>query len=305
MIDKSKIKPPAPGEGFEPSRRVEVPPTVGARDTTQGDDIRLQKTRADWREREFTRALRQHGKHVFWRKALLCPCLNSESEQASLSCVHCNGSGYVYVDPLCIQVHMAQFDKKTNIYEKFGLFQSGTVTITAEAQHRPGYRDSYEMRDDVISFNEILTKNNRRGRRSQLPTGVDSARFRIVDVAAVLINCAKTGKLLQLEPNTHYQVTPEGWLRWTDRGNATVAEGSTFSIHYDYHPIFLIDSWMHVTRNDTSGRNVEPGLRRVVAHPVQALAKLDFLLDVNSVPSLDPIGQPTGIGPSEEILQRA
>lgn len=296
-INKKKLAPPPPMGMENPTRSVEVMPTVRAVDNTAGDDLRVNKTRADWRGEEFTRAIRQHGKFVYWRKALLCPCSTEETDQASLSCEHCNGSGYVYVQPQCIQALMMQFDKKTNIFEKFGLYQSGTVMVTTEAKYRPGYRDSYEMRDDVIPMNELLIKGNRRGRRSVLPDGVDSARFRIVNIASILTELA-TGELISLEEDIHYTVTDEGWIRWTATGNRTVKDDSVISIHYDMHPIFLVDSWMHITRNDTSGRRA-PNASRIVAHPVQAMAKLDFLVDVNGLPSLDPIAQPTGTGPVE------
>lgn len=298
MADRTKIRPPAPLTKASPVRVVETPPTVGERDTTAGDEISVGKTRSDWREAEFVRVIRQHGKHCWWRKALLCPCGTAETDQAALDCPDCNGSGYVYVQPQAIQAHMAQFDKKTNIYEKFGLYQSGTVMVTVEPKYRPGYRDSYELRDDVLPMNELLTKGNRRGQRSKLPTGVDSARFRIVNATAALYKCP-SGELVALEQGLHFTITDEGWIRWTSLGNNTVTDGRQFSLHYDYHPIFLVDSWMHITRQDTSGRGAPRGTPRVIAHPVQAMAKLDFLLDANGLPSLEQMGQPTGFGPAE------
>lgn len=299
MVDRRKLKPPKPSTASSPARRVEVPPTIGKRDTTAGDDVNVNKTRADFRADEFTRAIRQHGSFVWWRKALLCPCETAETDQALLDCEDCNGSGYVYVQPHSIQVWMAQFDKKTNIFEKFGLFQSGSAIATMEAKYRPGYRDSYEMRDDVMPMNELLKKGNRRGRRRKLPDGVDSARFRIVRVASMLYKCTG-GELVTLDEGLHFTVTDEGWIRWTPTGARTVPDGGLVSIHYDYHPIFLVDSWMHIQRTDTSGRNTSKGLSRIVAHPVQASVKLDFLVDVNGVPSLDPIvSEATGIGPKD------
>jgi hypothetical protein len=295
---RKKLRPPDPIGATSPTRSVEVPPTVGKQDTTAGDQIRVSKTRADWRANEFTKAIRQHGKFIWWRKALLCPCGTAETDQAELDCQDCNGSGYVYVHPLCIQAHMAQFDKKTNIYDKIGLYQSGAVMITSEPHHRFGYRDSLELRDDVMSMNELLDKGNRRGRRTQLPSGVDSARFRIVSIAAIL-HKTSAGALISLEEGVHYGITPEGWIRWTNTGNRALKDGSRFSVHYDYHPIFYVESWMHITRNDTSGRASKPGTPRVVSHPVQAMAKLAFLVDANAVPSLDDPGQPSGIGPGE------
>ena len=299
MADRRKLKPPAPTRATSPDRQVLVPPTVGAVDTATADPVNLNKTRSDFRGEEFKRGIGPHGRFVIWRKALLCPCSTAETDQAQLDCEDCGGSGYVYVQPQRIQVVMARFDKKTNIFEKFGLFQSGSVIVTSLPEHRPGYRDSFEMRDDVMPMNELLVKGNRRGRRRTLPAGVDSARFRIVSVASVLYKC-RSGELVFLEENLHFTITPEGWIRWTPTGDRTIPEGARFSIHYDYRPIFIVDSWMHIVRNDTSGRGTQKGQSKVVALPVQVSAKLDFLVDVNGVPALDPIvREPTGIGPAE------
>lgn len=293
---KKKLRPPAPRQTKD-GRQVEVPPTTGATLTSQGDSVTVTKTRADFREEEFVKLIRQHGKFVIWRKALLCPCFNPESEQAVVNCGNCNGSGYLYVDPHQIQAVMMQFDKRTSVYEKFGLFQEGSCQVTTEAQYRLGYRDSLEMLDSVIPMNELLIKGDRRGRRRTLPAGVDSARFRIVSVAR-LIHQDQDGKIISLEEGQHYTITPEGWLRWTTVGDRVVPQRGVLSIHYDYHPIFITVSWMHVTRDDVSGRRTIKSKPRTVSHPVQAVAKLDFLVNVNGLPSLDaPLAaEPTGVG---------
>lgn len=298
-VDITKIAPPPPITRRGPARRVEIPPTVGGVDTTAGDEVPTDKTRADFREEEFTRVIRQHGKHVVWRKALLCPCFNLDTEQALLDCEDCNASGYLYVQPLTIQAHMVQFDAKIRLFEKFGLWQEGSVSVTVEAKHRPGYRDSLEMRDSVIPFSELLFKGNIRGPRSVLPNGVDSARFRIVNVSA-LLHKKLDGTLLFLQEGVHFEITYEGWLKWLGAGDRAVKTGGVLSIQYEYHPIFIVLSWFHIQRDDTSGRKTD--VRRVVAHPAQVMAKLDYLVDVNTVPSMLPgsvVAEATGV-PNEE-----
>ncbi len=297
---KKKIKAPAPrvepGTTNSPRRRVEVPSTVGRQDTTAGDNVPLVKTRASFREEEFVRVIRQHGKFVIWRKALLCPCFNPETEQAVLACESCDGSGYLFVDPHAIQAVMLQFDKKTSIYERFGLYQQGTVQVTVEPKYRLGYRDSIELLDAVIPMNELLIRGDRRGRRSKLPAGVDSARFRIRDVSAALYR-DDAGRVVALQKGIHFDITDEGWIRWLTAADV-VPEGGVFSLHYDFHPIFLVISWIHVTRDDVSGRKATSAEPRVISLPVSAMAQLLFLTDVNAVPSMDPVAKlPSGFGP--------
>jgi len=277
MAEPRRIKAPSPR--VLPDRVVEVPPTIGDRDTDEPLPP-LGKTRSDFREQEFTRVLNQHGKYVIWRKAVLCPCLNENTGQASLDCMDCDGSSYLYIDPVDIRAHMAQFDKSTKIYEKFGLWQQGGVSITVEPKYRLGYRDSIEMKDALMSFNELLKKNNRRGIRSKLPGGVDSARYRITNLTKALYRDVTSGLIVPLENGTHYRITKDGWIEWTASGNAQVPQGTFISVHYDFHPVFLIESWPHATRDDVSRRKT--AMDRVVSLPLQAMGKLDFLTDVNA-----------------------
>lgn len=294
MASKKKITAPAPR--LESDRQIEVPRTVGRRDTTSNDGLNVSKTRADFRPEEFERVILQHGKYLVWRKALLCPCFNPETEQAMVNCPNCNADGYIYVHPMRIRGLMMSFDKRMNIFEKFGVLQAGATNVTVSAKYRLGYRDSLEMEDQLISFNELLTKGNRRGPRSVLPAGVDSARFRIVNVAALILR-DKSGAVLSLEEGIHFSITDEGWIRWTSQGNRAIPDKTTFSLHYDFHPIYQIDSWPHATRDDVSGRKTVPSRDRVVALPLQAAAKLDFLVNANGLPSmLQPVAGPSGFG---------
>jgi hypothetical protein len=289
---KSKIKPP-PIRSAE-GRVVDVPPTVGAKDTTQNDQLNPQSARASFQEGAFARAIRQHGKFVMWRKAMICPCQSLETEQPKLACVDCGGSGYIYVDPLPIRALMLAFDKKTSIFEKYGLWQEGMTQITVEPHHRMGYRDSFEMLDAVLPMNELLSKGDRRGRRSKLPDGVDSARFRITSAARAFFRDA-AGVMRPLEPKTDFDITPEGWLKWRSRA---VKDGAIISLHYDFNPIYLVMSWPHATRDDVSGTNTQSKGHRAEAQPVQGMGKLMFLVDANAAPSMDPVVRaPSGFGP--------
>lgn len=267
-----KIAPPPPI--IKSDRKVLVPPTVGEFDTT-GTPVNVGKTRADFREEEFVRVLRQHGKFVIWRKSMLCTCINAVTGQVEIDCNDCDGSGYVYLDPIDIQAHMVSFDKSMKLYEKFGLWQEGNVSITVEPQYRLGYRDSITMKDSLMSFNEILKKNNRRGFRSTLPSNVDCARYRIVNLTRIAAQL--DGANVLLSPDD-YSIDKNGWIEWTRTGNRRIPEGTNLSVLYDFHPIFIVVSWPHASRDDTSGRKSK-GSAKVISLPIQAMAKLDFIVN--------------------------
>jgi len=270
--------PPAPVTHAD--RVVAVPPTVRDVDNSPPRPPK-RKQRSDFRTEDFRRVIDQHGKHVTWRKALLCPCYNETTGQALLGCVDCSGSGYVYVDPLDIRAHMASFDRNTKIYEKFGMWLEGACAITVEPQYRIHFRDKIEMRDALMPFNELLKKGNRRGIRSKLPAGMDSARYRIVS-ATKMMYCPdpETGGLVALEPGFHFEITADGWIKWLAAGDNLVAAGARVSLLYDFHPTYQVVSHPHVTRDDVSG--TKRPVDTVVSLPIQAGLKLDFLVDANT-----------------------
>jgi len=288
MVDPKRIRPPAPIE--KPDRLVAIPATIGEVDPfPKLGSLQKAKTRADFRAIEFQRVIEQHGKTVVWRKAMLCACHNETTGQAEVNCFDCEGSGYVYVDPVEIQASMLGFDRNPKIYERFGLWLDGSSSITVLPQHRLHHWDSIEMLDSIMSFGELIKKNNRRGRRSKLPDGVDSARYRIINLTKLMFK-AEGGGFVSLELGYHFEIEDNGWIKWREPGNRTVEDGTFLSVLYDFHPIWIVISHPHALRDDRSGRTPEgkgavPD--QVNALPIQALCRLDYLLtDANSAKTL-------------------
>lgn len=268
---------------------VDIKPTVGDTDTLeeQHATLPLGKLRADFRPEEFERVLQQHGKYIIWRKACLCPCVREVTGQADLNCTDCDGSGFVYVDPIRIRAHMASFDKTTRLYEKFGLWVSGEVQVTVEQAYRLCWRDSLQMEDDVMGFNELIAKNDRKGRKSALGDDIDSARYRLVTLTKALV---KSGTdILTLEVGHHLEVNVDGHIRWLGPGKAAVEDGAMVSLHYDFHPVWLVISHPHVVRSDV--RSTKLPRPKVDGLPIQSAAQLDYLItDINkSLPTTGSI----------------
>lgn len=216
---------------------------------------------------------------MIWRKAMLCPRMDDTTNQAAINCTLCDGSGFYYIDPLAIQAHMVQFDKGTRIFEKFSMWLDGKCSVTVLPEHRLGFRDSLEMRDSVSTFNEVLTKGNRRGIRSVLPMNTDTARYRILDVTRIVVWIGS--EAVFLERDVHYRLTKDGWIEWTAVGHALVPDGTKISLRYEFHPVWVIQSVPHSLRDDTSGRKSAKNVDRIISHPIQGAAYLDFVLDAN------------------------
>lgn len=283
--DRRKLKPPPPvTKGPSGVRRetrdVEVRPTVAEVDPNFDPNLVLDKTRVDFREEKFIEAIRQKGYRVTWRKAMLCVCFNPETEQSRIrgACDICDGSGYFFIDPHEIQAIMTGLTKSTDIYRKPGKWLSGQSAVTVEPQYRLGYRDSIEMLDSVSTFNEFVIKGNRRGIRKKLPKGVDAARFRIVRVNALMFADSNLTPV-RFEPEFHFKIQKDGWIEWTPEGNK-VADGTVFSIHYEFHPVYVVTSHPHAVRDTiTSQKKKRP---TVLNLPIQATVQLDYLFDVNT-----------------------
>jgi hypothetical protein len=282
---KKDIKPPSPvmktGGVRNEARDVEQRPTVQETDPNYGSDVATDKTRVDFDDSKFIAAIRQKGYFVRWRKAMICVCQNPETEQTSMRgvCDICDGSGYFYIDPQEIQAIMTNFSKQSDIYQRAGRWMSGESAITVEPQYKIGYRDSIEMLDAVAVFNEWITKGNRRGIRSKLPDGVDSARYRIKNINA-LFYADSNRTPVRLSEELHYTIDANGWIKWTSEGNK-VPDGTVFSIHYDFHPVYVVTSHPHQLRDTVS--KTKKKRQTVVRLPVQARVMLDYLHDPNTV----------------------
>jgi len=236
------------------------------------------RLRTNFRTVEFDRLLLAHGKRVVWRKAMLCPCQQESTDQANPACAACDGSGYFYTDPLEIQAHMAAFSKSTRLYEKFGLWTSGEVAVTTQQAYRLAWRDSIEMVDDLMNFNELLKKGNRRGRRAALPAMTDSARYRIAKLTKALY-LDPTGQVLPLEVGYHMTLNAQGHIVWLAAGERLVCDGQLVSVHYDFHPAWVVTSHPHAQRSDLVAADTVDA----VGLPLQCSAQLDFLAQTERI----------------------
>lgn len=274
------IKPP--GIKTNPDREIAIPralkksPDQTPRiDTTPTPDKR--KLNAQFKSVEFFRTIAQHGKHVFWRKALLCPCLVADIQQPDPTCTRCDGSGYYYVDPIGIQAIILTVEQKMNMLERAGAWMSGQAMVTVLPSHRLGFRDSLQMRDSIMTLDEYLYKGNRKGIRVRLPAGVDSARYRIVNVTYLHYLDRATNVLHTLEEGNHFTVDANGWIAWRAKGTVLVPKGALLSIRYEFHPAYVVDSHPHAIRDDFESKKSKSG-STVTALPLQAVVKLDYLV---------------------------
>ena len=271
------IKPPAPiGKA---GRTVYPQPSVGQKDPGGIAIGNKNKARANLRPEEFEKLVAQHGHYVRWSKAMPCPCVSGDSGQANMSCSECDGGGFVYIDEMEIQIVMMSHDKKVSLYEKFGLWQSGSAQVTTYARHRPAYRDAIEMVDAIMVRTELIKKGDRRGIKQGLPADTDAARYKIKSISAILTTDS-FGNTARLEEGTDFTIGADGLLHWTPAGNIKAPDGNILSLRYDYSPVYLVQSWPHALRDFVGNR--KSTVDKIESLPVSAMVQLDFIVSPTS-----------------------
>lgn len=259
-------------------------PDANGISTRQGQDVNTRKTRAQFRQIEFQRAILQHGYYLIWTKALLCPCINPQTNQAQINCDECDGSGFYYDDPIETRGIMTSMERSTRQFDRPGVWVEGSATLTVEPQYRMGHRDRVEMRDSVMVHSELMQKGDRRGLRSKLPDHCDSLRYRITRLTA-LIWKPEGAPATKLEEGFHFKVNENGWIEWLEKGDELIDDEEYLSAIYEYHPIYLVISHPHATREATLETKVPQ--QTVFSLPVQMSVQLDYLSDVNTpLPSM-------------------
>lgn len=264
------IKPPAPV--LDSPRDVQIPKT--AREQPTVVDKTVNKARVDFKPKEFERAIKQKGYYLIWRKSMLCPCKSLETGQSQLGCSFCNQSGYVYVDPIEVQGIMTGLGYKKSSYTQMGNLLDGIAQMSVQPEFRPGFMDSYQMKDSVMVFNEWLEKGLRRGFRQGLPARHDATRYRVVNVIR-MITFSGTN-LVELKEKQHFNVTKDGLIEWTPQGDSSIADGTVVSVHYEYRPVWVVVNHPNsirdtLLRGDTKGGPIVAGL------PVMSLVQLDYM----------------------------
>lgn len=231
--------------------------------------------RVDMQPEKFTRMLQQKGYPLIWTKALLCPCVSPESDQARVDCANCDSSGFIYVEPIEIQAHINGLEAKKGIYRNLGEWLTGLATVSVGGDIRLGYMDRLAMTHSIMGYNEWIKKGNRRGVRSTLPPNRDACRYKIVRMMHLVWEPVENEPPVMLEQGIDFKITEEGWVEWLKA--RSIPDGTVFTAHYEFHPIWVVVTNPHVVR-DTVTRTHEPA-PTARSLPLTAAVKLDYLID--------------------------
>lgn len=231
------------------------------------------------------------GNRVAWSRAIRCPCtLNSETDQPSFDCPRCQGLGWFYFGPTnyAVPVYAGEltplqqsivdrdaclirgliYSLRANDmpYSELGPWQLGSLAVSVRHENVIGYYDRITVLDSIMPYDEVVVAPE--------PQTEFALRYPAVEVNAMF------SETTRYVPGTDFVVTSEGCISWQ---SAHYPAGARLTVHYYFHPQYLVTSRPRVIRATTKYRkdsNCEPD--RVtgpfhVALPLQAELQLEFL----------------------------
>jgi hypothetical protein len=263
---------------------------------------------------ELIRHVELLGARVAWSRASVCPCRNftGETQQPDPTCVKCQGRGFFFFGPdnytapeqagTLTQLQQAiladdgaavirtLFTRSTHItdpYDLLGTWTRGSMFVTVRPENKIGYYDRLVNLDAEVCYTELIEIDLDVNATAQ--TGVtinaglvDPIRLRY---RATAVNRVDT-VTAQYRGSEHFLLTDTGDIDWIadvptpDTSRDIDNSILRFSVHYNMHPTWLIVEHPHVFRETPARKKVRNRVTPFgtpTAHPIQALARLEFL----------------------------
>jgi hypothetical protein len=253
--------------------------------------------RGDFRPYEFEISLLTMGYRMWWSRAGICPCENNnQTEQPDPTCQLCKGSGYYYFlpdpavaagarvdssgneilvntngDAVQIIALMTSLTQDVQVFEKFGEWVFGTSRCTVQSQNKLGYRDRLTSVESHMTWAQIIEY---KGGVTIPITG--SAKKSGLRYPFVEVHQFRSVAALYRE-GSDFILTPQGEITWLI---TPPDAGTRLTIHGVVHPSWIVMDHVNTYRDtNLTGKTVLPRDQVHVALPVQAVVKLDFLVD--------------------------
>lgn len=228
-----------------------------------------------------------------WARATLCPCagFNSQTKQLDPNCPSCNGLGWAYFRPasgtykvntdalgsfdaeqkatldranaVVIRGFMSSLESEPDMFRALGHWVFGSSRLTTRGANKLGYYDRIISIDERIVYSEFL----------DLPAdGTIKTRYNVVKVNDLR--------------STTKQFTDDdvelvaGKLVW--KAGKQPAANTRISVHYLYHPVWVVVQHLHVARSSLVKFRRQPKSLQTpegdtTELPVQALVRLEHL----------------------------
>lgn len=250
----------------------------------------LKNQTVEFQRDDFAKFIEDHGYQVKWEKAAFCPNTPNTGlgpRDHHISCSVCEGTGFVYYDPpdkpvdLRNTYMLMQGIRLDQSYHAYGRWDVGTQMVTAMPEFTIDYFDRLTLCNGIARFRERVTRQ----------PGTTTDRLRYSPVLLDHVSWVdRDGALKVFTIDTDCAVSADGTsIEWA-LAIGLPDDLDRYSVVYTYHPRYIVQDLVHQHRD----QSVDGGKR--VAFPVQAVAKLDFLMrdignDAPSTKEEDPFPQ--------------
>ena len=253
-------------------------------------------SQATFDPRAFSQALQFHGLDYWWSRALDCPCrLNAQTDQWDPTCPRCSGDGWLYINPCAAEERHLSLDYTSvkavfstvgiqpTATDEVGEYTRGSATLTVQGEMRVGWRDRFIGVQQEMAWSELLT----RGAVALVPVGkhgftraIQKTAMRYEPVRVNYVESDDSGTREVYYAGVDF-IVKQGFgsdvsqLEWmVGRGPA---EGQIYTIHYDVHPVWVVDEGIYNIQNSkgpAAGLKGAPGLQHL---PTTFKVRLDYL----------------------------
>lgn len=214
--------------------------------------------RVEFNLTKFRQEIVDHGYEVTWSKASLCPNRDPlQDDHHRLNCAFCDENGFLYFDPITdIRMHFTSFGLR-QLFMPESRYEPGQVFVTALPEHKLSFWDKIELTHSKARFSEV--------KEGQGSTVTYQLKYPVVSLTHVFTS---DGDSLDVASIT---VNPNGTIDLP----SSYAVGTFLSFTYEYRPVFIVQDLLHHVRDR---RQTTLGTDTLTEFPVQAMAKLDFLV---------------------------
>lgn len=252
--------------------------------------------RVDFRKNVFDDLIETKTARLGWARASLCPCrgYNPQSTQPKPDCELCNSIGFLYFRPAGYHVEKTALGKFTDeqeatldranavvvrgfiqgmeidpdLFKVVGNWAGGNARLTMRGLNRPGYFDRIISIDELMVYQELVKTDG----SGALPTRYTVHSINLLRTLAAVMTDADITLV-------------EGAVVW--KSGKEPVEGTLVSINYLCHPVWLVQSHIHVFRSSLTAKRVRPEQREtpegnLTVLPNQTMVRLEHL------PPLDP-----------------
>lgn len=115
-----------------------------------------QFTRVDFSPDEFDKIIYQKGARIIWEQAILCACIDENSQQADYNCPNCHGKAFRYFNPTEIRGAVTSLNR-TDESQSAGMVDVGTAFLTTRASDNVSFRDRLTFVDFTTKYSQVLT----------------------------------------------------------------------------------------------------------------------------------------------------